>query len=553
MELYHLKLKTQKVQSFIFKVPKLKAMLGANSLLGEFFAKDLPKLREGFGKFNILEKGKISENDENEKKELNKDFIWQNDDIVNHFENGINCSAGGHFESIFKERGDAVNFLKEAITKAKEKIPGVTISYFLRKFNDTYSFKKYEDKYLDDKEDITEEISEVLPLIDCPYFYPSTEDGENPALLYSKDNDSLMVKKIKEQGNKFYSLNTDDFLCKLLKMDMKLKKDEIPNSLEDIRDTSFIPGNNKMALIAIDGNGMGDRFNSKREELKNKNKNVLDTLIEIENFWFDARNNFRIALQNAFKKCCNLDSYIGEITDVNGKTKTTKLPFIVLMLGGDDLLLITVPEIAFDFVKCFNNKLTEIASNVTFSTGIAFVRYDYPFVHAHELAESLLSSAKYKSRENAQLSNAVDWHIHFSSMYNDIKKIRLRDYYHIYDNTIEILTKRPYSIDDLSTLYSKAEETYKLIQRDEGIGRNKIKTFETILKQGKYSSKLYGKILFEKEESIKDLYTYDEEEINGKKIYINNALDIIELLDLFKRKDNAEKNSSKQEVTDETY
>lgn len=516
MELYHLKLKTQKVQGFIFKVPKLKAMLGANSLLGELFAKDLPVLRVEYDNVPITSKNG---------NQSSPKAIYDN--IYANFKNGVICSAGGHFESVFKAKDNAINFLKATIEMANDKIPGVDLSYFLRKFQDDYSFKKFESKNQIDKIDVSEEISNALPLIDSPYFYPSIEDGENP--INEKKATSEIVDKIQKQGNKFYGLATEDYLRYVIGdilNEINCKKENLPIDLKDIKNASLIPNNNKMAVIAIDGNAMGQRFIDKRDKLK-KNLNIMDAFIDIEEFWFDARETFRRALKNAIFNLTNIKSYV---------KGDKKLPFMVLMLGGDDLLLLTVPELAFGFVHSFKEELSKTDNPITFSAGIAFVKYNYPFVHAHELAESLLSSAKFKSRENKDLSDAVDWHIQFSSMYDDIEKIRLSEYYLQYQDgdckTIrEILTKRPYLIDGAGEIYQKSKKIHDSFKDDENIGRNKYKTFRTILKQGMKPSKLYGKILFEGDELAKELYDYNEQ----NNIYVNNALDVIELIDLFKR------------------
>jgi len=42
--LYHLRIDVRRIQDYIFHVPKLKYMLGANSKIGELLEQDLPNM-----------------------------------------------------------------------------------------------------------------------------------------------------------------------------------------------------------------------------------------------------------------------------------------------------------------------------------------------------------------------------------------------------------------------------------------------------------------------------------------------------------------------------
>ncbi len=591
--IYLLKLKTQKVQSFIFKVPKLKSMLGANSLLGEFFADDLPELRKKYGKvpkfFNNLDKN------DNYKKEIKSEaFKWEKDDIFENFQNGIIASAGGHFEAVFCDEENAVNFLKEALKKANKKLHGVGISYHLKSIKgaENLLYKDYEKEDGNDKSEIVKNITldknkieENFYFIDSPFFYPSTEDGENPGILNSgktKDEyESIITQKIKKQGDNFYNAITSnkdyktpskDYLAKFYQ---KLKFDkgfeyyiDDGNELEILKAISLIPNNNMIAVIATDGNGMGNRFKAKRDSLKNGKKNLFEALIEIEKFWFEARNGFRKALESTINNIAKKDFFVNY----------TKLPFVIMMLGGDDLLVVSVPELAFDFVTEFNKNLYESENKITSCSGIAFVKHNYPFSHAHELAESLLDSAKKlskmekfkKDKDNRYLRDekgnkilrddfpqgppAVDWHFQYSSLYDDIEEIRKRDYLLSYstengNNKIiqtEILSMRPYFIDldkddknrrnYLGYLIEKSRDIYNKYSKNDGDakGRNKYKKLRELIKEGKEATEHYISLFLNKD---KELFKYNEIKDGNNKIYTNNALDIIEMLELHERKE----------------
>lgn len=87
--LYHLRLDVRKVQDYIFQVPKLKYMLGANSKIGELFSKNLPALMPG--EDCVFEDAQVQD---------------LSADLAANFPKNILSSAGGHFEAIlFSELG----------------------------------------------------------------------------------------------------------------------------------------------------------------------------------------------------------------------------------------------------------------------------------------------------------------------------------------------------------------------------------------------------------------------------------------------------------------
>ena len=570
MDLIYLKIKTQKVQEFIFKVPKLKAMLGANSLLGEFFAEELPNLRKDFPTNPIW-------SDYVNKLEM-KNYKWKNDDLKANFEKGVICSAGGHFETFFDDKDVAEKFYEEVLRKAKEKIPGVRLSYVLKKykgFKEIKSYQKFEE--IRDNQEIFKNISTTEPLIDNPYFYPSSEDGENPQLLkgYKEDTDSFITKEIKKRGDEFYDGKSEDYLVQFLReLAGEIPKEHFPKELEDYQNLSLIPNNNKMAIIAIDGNAMGDRFKIERQ--KHEQKPVFEAMVSFEEFWFNQRNTFRQALLKAIEKL-NLSK--------KGYFPNNKIiyPFQIMMLGGDDLLIVSVPEIAFDLVMNFMDAIKNIDDELTVSAGIAVTKFKYPFAHAHELAESLLTSAKVKSRNwttskddeqkyDVEYRNAIDWHIHFSSASVDIDDIRKQNYYLNYKDKngkdiYEILTGKPYLQTEVKSVLEKSNEMYEEISdkvktdnqsEENSAGRNKYKRLRTILKTGKANAKLYSDFLFEEDNpliydenlDVKKLHITDE-----AKIYISTILDSLELIDFWKDKrklDISENNTPESEKKNET-
>jgi hypothetical protein len=213
--------------------------------------------------------------------------------------------------------------------------------------------------------------------------------------------------------------------------------------------------------------------------------------------------------------------------------KQKKLPLIVFMMGGDDILLLCIPEFAYPFIKYF----FAAEEGITFSAGMLFYKHNYPILHAHNITETLLSSAKIKARENAELASSIDWHLLFSTKPESIETIRQQDYYISYPNsnnlTFEVLSQKPYRIKEALAIFENAErivENFSKNGESEKTGRNKYKLIRSSIYKGHSHLEHLIKALNLKDEKW---MKYDLINKNGNEIYSTQMLDIIELIDLF--------------------
>jgi hypothetical protein len=516
--MYHIRIDVKKVQDFIFRLPKLKAMLGANSLVGEFFAKELPALRKKYTPITELTSA-VSEVDVKEiagSQEIVREFVF--DDVLSLFNDGTICSAGGHFEAVFVDDTEANDFSRRALDLADKKLPGLQVSAFIKNFEPS-SFDIF-----DKKKPIP--VSTTLPYVihpDSPWWRISG-DGVTPAVKATGQGTeqefvSNWILELEKQADQFYTNSTGDFLAPVNKMLGAYQKNALKD-LETLAKTSGITNNNMIALISIDGNGMGKRFGEVRDKLRDRP--VMEAFIRMELFWQKERYRVRKALIDAIKPI----SAPGQ--------------FLIFMLGGDDLLLAMVPEKAFDFIRDFEKSYTNKIDGASLCTGIAFVKYGYPIAHACELSQSLLESAKVRSKTETNQENkcCVDWHILTDTKSRDISTIRRAEYMVEYpsgDTSVcEILSGRPYTIEKAYEHWKNAGE---IIPKKENVeerkdGLNRIKRFQGYLRAGKDTAKQWGKMLNIEE----SLYAYPDTMFESAKVYMNNALDTIELIDFHKLK-----------------
>jgi hypothetical protein len=176
---------------------------------------------------------------------------------------------------------------------------------------------------------------------------------------------------------------------------------------------------------------------------------------------------------------------------------------------------------------------------ISVSVGVAFVKESYPVAQAHEIAEMCLDSAKaagYARKESSQIMPYIDWHVHFDSVYQDLKDIRRSSYILSYaDNDKElneILSKRPYTAEDLQAMLSEIKSTAKkLDEPDAKFANNKIKTYRSALKNGYRDVEFIRNILLKDDKELLGFLPYRKPQ-NG--LRLDSSLDKIEIIDFYR-------------------
>lgn len=524
MNQYLLQISAKKVQSFIFRSTKFRHILGANAIVGSLFCEEFVKLKN-----DISPEPSIPWDKPNQHINQKYDLPWEN------FQLGITASTGGHFEALFSDKEKLELFCKNAAKKAKVCAPGLMLDFFMRSIDLDARFDPsiIYDNELDHL--FLEELNNLInpPTIDNPFMKLSI-NGEEPIPLLKNEfyDDEISYSQYMLEINykKIRDRTSNDYLTQWLKELEKKTKLNVCADIEELYNLSNTPKSNQICMIKLDGNGTGAKFKYKQQELEQKGIANYDALWAMEEYWFNCRQHIRnrmlYAIQNAINEL--------NMKDKNNKfSQKEKLPLILLMMGGDDILLICIPEFAYPFLKYFFDQESEI----TFSAGMLFFKHNYPFLHAHNITESLLSSAKIKSREYENLTSSIDWHILYSSKPEPIEKIRQSDYFLSYDTegktNIEILSQKPYNIQEALKVFENAEYIVKKLSQDseaEKIGRNKYKLLRSSIYKG-HQHQAHLIDLF----NLKDInwLTYYKTENSQTEIYTTQMLDVIELIDLF--------------------
>nr|WP_142411901.1 hypothetical protein [Clostridium sp. Marseille-P7770] len=347
----------------------------------------------------------------------------------------------------------------------------------------------------------------------------------------------------------------------------------MPKKLEDLGvskdDSSFI------AVIHIDGNGMGKRVQNLRSSIEKAEWNEYKKTLK--NFSDAIDSDFKMAFRGMLDEIAD---QIGDLKDKGLKLEEHVFPVRKLILAGDDVCFVTEGRIGLEAARIFIEKLSELENAVdhrkyTACAGVAIVHQKYPFYKAYELSEMLCSNSKRflaaldPSDENAGTKGcAIDWHIEFGEIIDDLSDMRQK--YETSDGgTLEL---RPYLIradkdlwdkeklrrysafKRLVTLLQNKQETFSEDKNEESrkqeiYARGKIKELRGVLKEGEKATEYYMQSslmdpldfdIFEDRDQKKQLDSIGTgrglerrtfQEINGKKHSL--YFDAIEILDTF--------------------
>jgi hypothetical protein len=385
-----------RVQTWLFAVPHLRAMVGANVLLGEVLRAALPKLAREPGRGWVL-----APSDETYPGADENDPLKDHDDPAADAKDGIFARDGGHFEAQFDS--GAEQFINEAGQLLRTTVPGLRFRISIDKVQCAKS-----------RAHLSIELPVLAP---CEWTgrglaSASVQQGtDRPAV-------SLDVQKRHEAAKRTEERTAVD-VASLLSNQTKLK------SLKRAQNLEALAGNGYLALIHADGNGVG------RGAPKSDSESAA----------FFHRN--RVLLRRAVRFAIN------EKCPDQGQS-----PLIPLMLGGDDLLLVCRADTALPFIVALCKELDEIQRDgdgfkLTLGVGVVFAKYTIPTYRLHELAEQLASSAKRRFRgieDGEAKRSVVDWAVFTSSWVDDPEDARRRDWLRGTGSELRVLSQRPVDV-----------------------------------------------------------------------------------------------------------
>jgi hypothetical protein len=218
----------QRVQTWLFAVPRLRAMVGANALLGETLRDALPKLARETGRDWVL-----APSTEGYPAADANDPLKYHDDPAADARDGILSRDGGHFEAQFSSGADA--FADEAGQLLRSKLPGLRFRISVKCVPRTRS---------------QVHLSTELPVLaPCEW----TGRGLSSAIVKQGNERpavSLDVRR-RHRAARRSENNTACDVASLLSAQTNLNRLKRPQELKEL------VGDGYLALIHADGNGVG--------------------------------------------------------------------------------------------------------------------------------------------------------------------------------------------------------------------------------------------------------------------------------------------------------
>ncbi|MDD3677156.1 Cas10/Cmr2 second palm domain-containing protein [Thauera propionica] len=387
-----------RVQTWLFAVPRLRAMVGANALLGETLRVVLPRLARETGRGWTL-----APNNEAYPCADENDPLKDHDDPAADAKKGILSRDGGHFEAQFASGAEI--FADAAGQLLHAQLPGLRFRVSI------------------DGE--ARATSQVHLSTELPVLAPCEWTGRGLAsepIKQGKDEHevSIDVKQRHDAAKDAEDWKTKD-VASLLSAQTKLKTLDRPQELEKL------VGDGYLALIHADGNGVGsglgkDKSDSERAAFFHRNRVLL-----------------RRAVQKAIDEHC---------------PDPGPAPLIPLMLGGDDLLLVARAECALPFVVTLCAELEDLQKEVTgfkltLGVGVVFAKHTIPIHRLHEVAEQLAASAKRRFRgfkDHEAKRSVVDWAVFSTAWVDDPEEVRRRDWLRGSESELRVLSQRPVDV-----------------------------------------------------------------------------------------------------------
>ncbi|HWP94786.1 MAG TPA: hypothetical protein VNL72_03530 [Gammaproteobacteria bacterium] len=469
----------QRLQTWLFTVPRLRAMVGANTLLGEVLRVKLPELAR-----KNEEKWLLAPSAEAYPSADQHDPLKQHDDPLNDARVGILARDGGHFEAQFVKGAEA--FATVARQLLHRELPGL-------RFRISIDGVEYDQSHVQ------------LPT-ELPVLAPCEWTGRSLAskIIEQGDERHLVSRDVarRHEAAKRAEDGAAKDLATLLSMRTKLNSLERPQELKDL------VGSGYLGLIYADGNGVGAGVGT----------------TDSERAAFFHRN--RVLLRRALRKAIDVHC-----------PDSGQAPLILLMLGGDDLLLVCRADMALPFVVTLCEELAGLQREhinngfeLTLGVGVVVAKHTIPIYRLHEIAEQLASSAKRRFRAlrdaGKKAGSVVDWAVYTTAWVDDPEEFRRRHWLRGQGQDRRVLSQRPVDVlgDGLHTLQGLVEGAKKL----QGAPRSQLRYLIDQLARGRTLTELAFAELSKEARTALD-------EVGVKAPWrraSNNGLWLTELLDL---------------------
>jgi len=406
--IYGLLIDTVSIQKYIYSSNKLKENIGASFIVEDIYIGLMKKsLIEVFGRDYPLDAWYSDKN---------YSFQMQNNASL-EFEVGY--IGGGNALLFFKEEAKLKHFTRDWTRNLLVGYPGINTAMACKEYSiENDDFKKYLDAMFEmlrknKNENLLNTVVNKMNIsADC-----KLSDYAAEVVYHDSEGSSFISKLSKVKLEK-----ADDSKMKIKEMCLlKESKWEFTNKINELWQKE---GENYVALVHIDGNNMGTKFQ--------ECKSLKDIRKLSHDIYTITQNSFKKLINYVIEKSdmlINTNHFDDEKTRMN-KDNKIPLPIRSIVIGGDDITFICNAKLGMHLAEKFIDSWIsddESYPDLSACAGIAIIKSKYPFYRAYHLCENLCSEAKKHARKNSELipnSNWLNYYILQNATSKDIEEFK---------------------------------------------------------------------------------------------------------------------------------
>ena len=587
-------LEVDKIHSYIFATNNLKEIRGASYLLSKINEEETEQVLKSCltAKTKILSTGGVTKvifDDENEAhlflkqmeriyredlitasvtthvEPITPEYLFSWDDVpgndskrllrflrddwgIDWAENaGIHKSADGKTIRIFKDENFAEITIDVGKEKAIFKINGGTRYLTVKKENGKLNIYNPNFHSAIEKGELAirakKEDKDCTFQVNTTGFYKiCTRCGQYPAKETESTQDGILwlCASCKQKRTNTHRLSIHDSITNKIKASHpEVGEVDFPEQFEDIGKEAQVEG--YMGYVVADGNRMGEKI---------KSPEVSSNA--------DVYHDF----SKKVKECTDealVEAIIESVPKTFERDNSVFLPVLVLILGGDDMTLVTTAESALPLANKFSQKFQQKTvekgvPKISMSVGVVISKITFPIFSYAKLGEELLKSAKRLSREMMKVGKevgAIDFMVVTSPSTKSLEEVRRDTFYYEKKDTGERfwLTARPYTTKE-SDYDFNLDKLLNCTRRfkNSDFPRNKLKAMDRYLRLGRENSiHEFGTMRLRLEEPKKTHYGLLNDFIRTFKLHekmpwriendkrgeysLTNLLDLVEIYD----------------------
>ena len=458
---------TVSIQKYIFASNRLKENLGASFLVETIY--------QGYLKESLQETTNTVV-DINAWKNRPEEFKIVDD---KNLPCEVGYTGGGNTLLFFREKKVAIEFIKNWSKKILLQAPGLQTAVAIAEFEPAELKFKQELKSLHEvlyKNNNKYFPNTVLPkhglTADCSL------SGCSAEVYYPEKNEEKYISACSYAKLKAADKPAQEAIKKIFQKTLAGKY----GFTTEIDDLGQQRGENYIAIVHIDGNGMGKRFEdcSSLAEVRKLSNNVSEATVE----------SFDLLLQHVIE---NMGFMTASESGFRIKETGNKfiLPVRPIVLAGDDITFVCdgrlgvhlAEEFIKNWVKQLNQKVVK-GKPFSAAAGVAVMKAKYPFFRGYKLSEELCASAKRAEREKDDNKSRLDFYITSGGFSGTLEQIRAKHFKVV----AGILNFGPYILDGADIKEEKSiyclKEGIKYLSDKEKWPRNKVQELRSVLSLG---------------------------------------------------------------------